>query len=157
MTTRLFRSRTDRMIGGVCGGVGHYLAIDPVIIRLFFVLLALSSGVGVFIYLLLWIVVPYEGPSQSAIVETAHAGAEEMAERARVLGNDLHSAVHTPNPQAGFIVGITLIALGVLFLFQNVLASFNIVWLRWLTFDNLWPLLLIVGGGVLLWRRTRIG
>lgn len=51
---KLYRSRSDRYIGGVCGGIGEYLNIDPVIIRILFIL----SGVGIFFYLLLVLLIP---------------------------------------------------------------------------------------------------
>jgi len=59
---KLSRSRTHSMIGGVCGGLGRALRIDPTLVRLFFVLLALSDGIGVLIYIILWIVMPLEAP-----------------------------------------------------------------------------------------------
>jgi phage shock protein PspC (stress-responsive transcriptional regulator) len=57
---RLTRSLNDRMIGGVCGGLGQYLGMDPTIVRLLFVLLALCGGQGVLIYLIMLLVVPSE-------------------------------------------------------------------------------------------------
>jgi len=63
MTTefrRLFRSRDDRMLGGVCGGLGTYFTIDSTLLRVLFVLLALSGGPGVLAYLLLLILIPIE-------------------------------------------------------------------------------------------------
>lgn len=59
---RLYRSRSERMIGGVCGGIGKYLEIDPTVIRLLFLLLAfLSGGVPAIIaYIILLFVVPEE-------------------------------------------------------------------------------------------------
>jgi phage shock protein PspC (stress-responsive transcriptional regulator) len=56
---RLFRSRTDRVIGGVCGGIARYFNVDPVLIRLICVLL-LFSGAGVLAYIIAWIIVPLE-------------------------------------------------------------------------------------------------
>ena len=56
---RLYRSRSERMIAGICGGLGQYLGTDPTIIRLVFVLLAVL-GPGVIIYLIAWLVVPEE-------------------------------------------------------------------------------------------------
>ncbi len=53
MKTRLYRSRTDSMLGGVCGGLGPYLGVDPVLIRLFFVLLTVGGGAGALIYFVL--------------------------------------------------------------------------------------------------------
>jgi phage shock protein C len=63
MTTeykRLYRSRTDRMIAGVCGGLGEYFGIDPTLVRLLFVFAALFYGPGVLAYLILMLVVPEE-------------------------------------------------------------------------------------------------
>ncbi len=60
MARRLYRSRTEKMLGGVCGGLGELLDIDPTIVRLVFVLLALWGGSGVIIYLVLWLIAPYK-------------------------------------------------------------------------------------------------
>ncbi len=57
---RLYRSRTDRMLAGVCGGIGQYLNIDPTLIRLAFLFLAIWGGGGVLAYLIAWIVIPEE-------------------------------------------------------------------------------------------------
>lgn len=56
----LRRSKTDRVVGGVAGGLGRYLGIDPVILRIAFVLLAISGGSGVLLYLIAWIAIPEE-------------------------------------------------------------------------------------------------
>ena len=57
---RLYRSQSDRMIGGVCGGLGVYFNIDPTIIRLLFVIFSLTAGPGLLAYLIMLIVVPEE-------------------------------------------------------------------------------------------------
>lgn len=59
MAKKLYRSRNDRIISGVCGGLGEYLGIDPTILRVVAVLLALGSfGTVVLVYLVLAIIVP---------------------------------------------------------------------------------------------------
>ena len=55
---RLVRNKHDEMIGGVCSGIANYLDIDPVIVRLVCVLLALGGGHGILAYLILWILLP---------------------------------------------------------------------------------------------------
>ncbi len=61
MTRRLYRSSTDRMVAGVCGGLGEYLDIDPTLIRLLFVAAVLAGfGSGILLYLVLMIVMPLE-------------------------------------------------------------------------------------------------
>jgi phage shock protein C len=155
MNARLYRSKTDRMVGGVCGGLGQYLGLDPVIVRLFFVVLAFANGVGMLIYLVMWIIVPYEGQSDVTMREAIRSGADEMAERAHALGSELRNGLRTPNPQTGLIIGAALVILGAVLLLQNIFQSLNIAWLRWFGFDTLWPLILIIGGVVLLWRRAK--
>ena len=58
------RSRTDRVIAGVCGGVGRYLGVDPVLLRIAFIILALANGLGVIAYVVAWVAIPEEKPDQ---------------------------------------------------------------------------------------------
>lgn len=60
MNNRLTRSRSDRMIAGVCGGLGNHLGIDPVIIRLLWAVAIFMYGSGLFLYILAWIIIPEE-------------------------------------------------------------------------------------------------
>jgi phage shock protein C len=55
---RLYRSGRDKILGGVCGGLAEYLNVDPVLIRLLWVIFSLVYGVGVLAYILAWIVIP---------------------------------------------------------------------------------------------------
>jgi phage shock protein C len=55
---KLYRSVTDRKIGGICGGLAEYLNIDPTILRLLFVLGLLLVGGTFWVYLIMWIVIP---------------------------------------------------------------------------------------------------
>ena len=55
---KLYRSQTNRMVGGVCGGLGEHFGIDPTLVRLLFVFLTLLGGHGLLIYLVFLIVVP---------------------------------------------------------------------------------------------------
>ena len=63
-TNRLYRSQSEKMFAGVCGGLGEYFGIDPTLVRLFFVLLALLGGHGVLVYLILWLIVPVRPATQ---------------------------------------------------------------------------------------------
>ena len=58
-TRRIYRSRTDRILGGVAGGLAKYLGVDPVLIRLAFIAL-LFAGIGVLLYIVAWIIIPEE-------------------------------------------------------------------------------------------------
>ncbi|MCX6801106.1 MAG: PspC domain-containing protein [Candidatus Diapherotrites archaeon] len=55
---RLYRSRKDRILGGVCGGVAEYFNIDPVIVRVLWILATLLWGFGLLLYITMWIIVP---------------------------------------------------------------------------------------------------
>lgn len=58
---RLYRSKKERMLGGVCAGLGEYLDVDPTVIRLVWVVVTvLSLGTGILAYLLAWIIIPEE-------------------------------------------------------------------------------------------------
>ena len=70
---RLYRSLDDRMIAGVCGGLGEYFNIDPTIIRLLMAFLTiLGGGTGILVYFIAWIIIPEEtGVSSPATSEEA--------------------------------------------------------------------------------------
>ena len=59
-TRKLYRSRTNRQVAGVCGGLAQYFNIDATLIRVLFVLLAVLGGSGLVLYLAMWIIVPKE-------------------------------------------------------------------------------------------------
>lgn len=148
MENRLYRSQTDQMIGGVCGGLGRYLGIDATFVRLFFVVLTLAGGSGVLIYLILWMVIPRDDQAGQAAMRFS---GEELRERGEMMRDELIEASRRPNPNGIRIIGIGLIIAGGIFLLENL----NIVGLRWLDSDLIWPALLIVGGGVLLFRAVK--
>jgi phage shock protein PspC (stress-responsive transcriptional regulator) len=64
---RLFRSKKDRMLGGVCAGLGEHLDVDPTVIRLVWaVITVLSLGTGILVYIIAWIIIPEEEPGVDA-------------------------------------------------------------------------------------------
>ncbi len=76
-TKKLFRSQDDRMIAGVCGGLGDYFDIDPTLVRLIFVFGAFITGSGLFwVYVIMMILVPEEIPASEAVVTTTAEDAE---------------------------------------------------------------------------------
>jgi phage shock protein PspC (stress-responsive transcriptional regulator) len=64
---QLRRSRDDRMIGGVCGGLGRYVGIDPIIFRIVLAALAIFGGVGLLLYALGWLLIPEDGSNVSEL------------------------------------------------------------------------------------------
>lgn len=78
---RLYRSSDERIIAGVCGGLGDYFAIDPIWFRIGFVVLALGGGSGILIYLMMWLLIPpaptgYTAPTngRASVTGTALVG-----------------------------------------------------------------------------------
>jgi len=138
MEKRLFRSTNDRMLGGVCGGLGDYLGIDPTFIRIFFFIIIFGGGAGFWIYLLLWLLVP----------EADGEVTKDFGDRMRNMGDDFTQAVSQPHPKSGLIIGGGLILFGIFWLLEQL----NLPWLSWWDFDVLWPLVLVIAGVVLLYR-----
>ena len=159
MEKRLYRSRSDRMIWGVCGGLAEYFDIDPVIVRVIAVLLAFASGAGILAYIILAIVVPLESSEAVAPKEVIKENVEEMKETASQLGEEIRSAIvreggtseetAKARHRSHNILGIILIIIGILFL----LASFNLLW--WLRWTYLWPLILVAIGLLIIFGARR--
>ena len=70
---KLFRSRSERWLAGVCGGIGDYFNIDATVIRILFILFGLVFGSGLLFYIILWILIPLE----PEVVESVTAQEEE--------------------------------------------------------------------------------
>lgn len=58
---RLFRSKANRMLGGVCGGIAEYFALDPTLIRVLWAVAILFGGAGLIAYIICWIMIPEKG------------------------------------------------------------------------------------------------
>ncbi len=157
MATKLYRSTSDSMLGGVCGGLGKYFDADPNLIRLIFVIFAVVSGFGVLVYLALWLIVPEDSEEEEdakrPLSDRVRDGADEIVDRAKRFGNEVRSTAKSSPPAATIIIGLVLISLGVVFLLRNL----GIAWLDWIAFGTLWPALLILVGGAFLWRWLRGG
>ncbi len=88
---RLTRSTTDRQVAGVAGGVAAYFDLDPNLVRIAWVVAALAGGAGVFLYVILWIVLP-EGAARRpavAIAEERYARGEITADELREIRRTL--------------------------------------------------------------------
>jgi phage shock protein PspC (stress-responsive transcriptional regulator) len=152
MDHRLYRSRDNSIVAGVCGGLGAYLGIDPTFVRIFFILLAWSNGLGLLVYLLLWIIVPRQDrPRTASLGEAARDGADEIARHARAVGEEFRQAVQNPHPRAAQYIGIGLIIFGVI----TLLGRLQVPWLGWLEPEVIWPVLLIMAGLAILIRRWK--
>ena len=145
MDRKLYRSRSDSILAGVCGGLGQYLGIDPNLVRIAFILFTVFSGVGTLVYFLLWILVPREDQTG---YET-----EPIQSRAHQFRDDVVNLVQGPNPKAVTWIGVALLAAGLVYLVQ----ALNLPFLQWLNGTVVWAAVLIVGGGVLIFRALKKG
>lgn len=89
---RLYRSERDRMVAGVCGGLADYLGVDPVLVRVVFVILALVNGIGLLAYLVLALVVPRESAVTRTGEEVWRANVDELGHTARRMAEDARRA-----------------------------------------------------------------
>ena len=137
---RLERSSDNRMIAGVCGGLAEYLAIDPALVRLAFVILLFASGIGFPLYLILWIIMPREESTQNSGDAVFQENIGEMKET-------ISSNVGRVGRPA--TVGIMLVLLGVYFLFAEL------GWMAGWASGVFWPFVIIGFGVFLLIRRSR--
>ncbi len=135
MRPRLYRSRSDYWIAGVCGGLGRYFGVDSNPIRLGFVVLAAWNGLGVLLYLVTVLIVPEEpleegaaGPDAAPAAPPAHPPVPHESRRVRMLG-------------------WLLILGGAYLLLRNLHLFIPIVQ------DQVFPVLMILGGLVLLLMR----
>ncbi len=149
-TNKLYRSNTDKMLGGVCGGLAKYLRVDLTIVRLFFVVLTLLGGFGPLIYLIMWIIVPLEDHVYTD-TNPDKFETEDIKERAGMVRDDFISAVKQPNQNTARFIGIALVLAGGFFLLKQL----NIEWLGWLNAGVLWAALILLAGVALLIRATR--
>ncbi len=88
MEKKLYRSRENRVVGGICGGIGEYLEIDPVIVRLIFLISFFVAGVGFLGYIIAWIIIP-ERPLDHEEIEfeiDEEVIKEQKEKRMKVLG-----------------------------------------------------------------------
>jgi phage shock protein PspC (stress-responsive transcriptional regulator) len=132
---QLYRSKTDRVLGGVSGGLADYFAVDSTLIRIIFIILFFSGGAGIFVYLVLWLIIPSRPGKKIAEEDTIKENVEEIKTRAEEIGHK----------QGRQWFGILLLSLGVIFLLRN-LGFFRIF------VGRLWPIVLVIIGIIMLTR-----
>lgn len=121
---RLTRDR-DGVVGGVAGGLGRYFGVDPVVVRVLFVILAITGGFGVLLYAILWIAVPEEDGADVAGAESHGASAARRfgdappwAQALIVIGIGLIVAINVSTGQPSLFWVLALVVVGIV-LFQQ--------------------------------------
>lgn len=143
---KLYRSKNDQVIAGVCSGLANYFEIDPTIVRIIFVVLAFAGGTGVFIYLALLLIVPAQDSAAASAKETIRQNAEELKATVKNAADNVKRPEYGQD-RGAIWWGAILLLVGTYFLLLN----FNII--AQINFGRLWPILLVVLGLVILVRR----
>lgn len=133
MRERLYRSRDDRMLFGVAGGMAEWMDLDPSVVRLVWALLILAGGVGLLLYIIAAIVVPeapYEATGAAGTAPGAAPGTTAAAaDQTRWEARQARRAARRQNPgNAGVIFGLVLVLAGAWFLVNRFLPTFDTSW-----------------------------
>ncbi|HEX6288147.1 MAG TPA: PspC domain-containing protein [Herpetosiphonaceae bacterium] len=168
MQARLTRSHTDRMIGGVCGGLGYYFSVDPVIVRLIFVVLALTTGITLIVYPILWLVMPEAGavpPHPSALPPDARfdpLSGQPLPPRQPVV-DQMFSAQERSAPQPAApasgrnrTLGLLLLGIGVIVLMNNMGEALSRIFGFGIDISGFVVPVLLVGLGMYLLRKKTV-
>jgi phage shock protein C len=160
MQRRLFRSKHNRVLLGVCGGIGEYFDTDPVIIRIITVLLIIAFNfLTIIAYFIMALVIPLEGSASATPRDSIRENVEDLKETGTGIGEEIRTAFqkppaptgvpgqpppftspphyHTDSNRALLIVGLIIIIIGIFFLLT---INFGWIW------GKLWPIILIVVG-----------
>lgn len=130
MRSNLFRDTSNKVIAGVCAGLGKYFRLDPVFFRLFFLIILFYGGGGILLYILLWILLPIEDKFQKFTNLNENINTEPE--------NEEDNTDRTNIP-----IALLLLSAGIMLLVNNIIPGFNL--------KKLWPIILIViGFGIIL-------
>lgn len=138
---KLYRSREDRMIFGVCGGMAKYFDADSTLIRVLFILLVFANGIGLVMYFIFAILIPLEpGIEEESKTEESKEFISGLKKKNRYMSK--------------IIFGIILILIGLFFVLDRYFPiSF---YMRWLSIKSLWPYIIIILGLYLVFKNTKI-
>jgi phage shock protein C len=143
----LYRSRNQKVIGGVAGGIAEYFDIDPVFIRVLFVVSVFASGIGIIAYIILWIITPqepferiYKNYSNQENPEESNFGEQNSAEEYEPNFTMSASEIKPSESKVKLRIfgGLLLVFLGLFILLDEIIPGFD--------FTYIWSILLILLG-----------
>lgn len=143
MDKKLFRMRKSRVFGGVAAGLGKYLDVDPIIVRIILILITIFNGIGILIYIILWIVIPEE-PIENFYESFAETKPNDFSKTENAFDEDSPAPkINSTSSSSGrVIIGSAFIGLGIIFLLDKFLPIFN--------FDIIFPIgLIMLGIGII--------
>lgn len=140
MEKKLYRSRNDRIISGVCGGVAEYFSVDTTLIRLLWVITVLFAGTGVLAYILCIIIIPEE--PMGKLNKKENINSDEDIEETEYSEMKIDETVEKEKMSGNTIVGLAFIFLGLMFFARKILGWFGVTYM----WDLFWPAILVFMG-----------
>jgi phage shock protein C len=144
---RLYRSSGNRILAGICGGIGEHFEIDPTIVRIIFVLLAIWGGIGIILYIIGLVIIPdrtSKAEESFSDVNPSDSGKKKVENEKE--DHEYHGRHHRSGE---YTLGVLIILFGLFFLFRN--------FLPWLSYQFFWPVILIFIGLLLLFSNVKKG
>lgn len=138
---KLYRSRTDRVIFGVCGGLGEYFEVDSLILRILFILLTFTGGSGIIIYLILAIIIP-DGDGQKLKGKEVKDAIGEAQEKTQNLAEEIKGN-RSWIKSAKNIIGLIIVFIGLNILFEQIFDFSPFAWINW---GVVWALIIVLIG-----------
>lgn len=139
MKKRLYLSRNDKKLAGVCGGIAEYFEVDSTLVRLIWVLFTVAGGAGLIVYIIAAIVMTEEPVSNINQANNNHSAQVQIGE-----GDDKEVSKEEHGDRNRFLFGAILIVIGSLYFVKSFLP-----W-HWFSYRFLWPFLLIIIGIVVI-------
>lgn len=148
-TKKLYRSRTERVVFGVCGGLGKYFNIDPILFRFLFILLFLADGIGLFLYIIMAVIVPVEPKKSDHRERDIESEIDEFADKIGKKAEDLSDELkfNEKFSSSQNALGVIVILIGLFFLSRE---TFN---LDWINTDLVWPFAIIAVGLYIIFKK----
>jgi len=158
---KLYKSRKEKMFAGVCGGIAEYFDLDPVLVRILFVIFTFIGGTAIIAYIVGLIVMPF--PPTETAGTTAETPPPPGSTASDTYGMDYAGQPpSSPAPasksagKGGLIFGVILVILGAYFLMRNIpWLNHWYWWIRWNLSDYLIPAILIIVGAILIGNSKR--
>ena len=151
---RLYRSRKDRVISGICGGIGEYLNVDPVLVRVVAVLLIFTGGVGIVAYIAGILIIPEQPETE---IQSGKDDEGDRDNREETSPSEAQNGSRrTPSHSGSLLFGLILVIIGAFFLLRNIpFLNHYYWWIRYHLSAFFWPGILIGFGVFLIIRNSR--
>ena len=147
MKDKLYRSRRVRVFGGIAGGLAQYFNLDPILVRVLFVVVTILHGFGILLYIILWIVVPEEPFEVAYKVNTDDQTAGEQSAQTDSTNFDGTQPLPQKQSSGRIVLGIILIVIGLIFFADRIIPSFDL--------RDVLPIAFVLIGGSLIWNSLK--